>query len=181
MWRKQRLWVLFLVLVGTGASTLLLLQHKLAPTLNSYIWIAYIPCGLLLGAALLYYRYRSYAQIQDGGLKISNLFSSIVIGYDLIRAARVQPLNQHFLEGRRKLVRPMGRRLLDKPALFVRLRGDDSQVAAIRKRLGRQLAFEDVVALPVPDPDALSWELTSRLPEKTGVNMGGARRRKRGR
>ncbi len=51
----------------------------------------------------------------------------------------------------------------------------------IRRKLGRQLASPDAVAIPVPDPDALSWEISSRLPERAGANLGGQRRRRRGR
>jgi hypothetical protein len=70
---------------------------------------------------------------------------------------------------------------MPKPALFIRLRGDEAQLAQLRKKLGAQLVAGDTVALPLPDPNAMSWEVSSRLPERTGVNLGGQRRRKRAR
>ena len=39
--------------------------------------------------------------------------------------------------------------------------------------------YEDTIAIPVPDPDALAWEITSHLPERIGQNLGGGKRRKR--
>ena len=38
---------------------------------------------------------------------------------------------------------------------------------------------EDTIAIPVPDADAVVWEVNSHLPERLGQNQGGARRRKR--
>jgi hypothetical protein len=66
-----------------------------------------------------------------------------------------------------------------KPALFVRLRGDEDELAAIKKKLGGRVAYEDMIALPLKDADALSWEISSRLPDRLGQNQGGGRRRKR--
>lgn len=179
MWRRQRLWVLFLVLVGTGASTLLLFTHRFSADLNSYIWLAYIPSGLLLGAVLTYYRRRSYAETTPNGLKVSSLLSSLVIDYEDIRGARVQPLKLHFQEERRRQIRPVARPLLEKPALFVRLKAEEADLAQIRRKLGSQLAASDMVVLPIPDPDAFAWDVTSRLPDRGGVNLGGQKRRKR--
>ena len=68
---------------------------------------------------------------------------------------------------------------VDKPALFIRIRGDDGELAAIKKTLGVRLMYEDTIAIPVPDPDALAWEITSHLPERIGQNLGGGKRRKR--
>jgi hypothetical protein len=73
------------------------------------------------------------------------------------------------------VVRP----LLEKPALFVRVRGDEAEVAAIKKRLGGRLVYEDQIILPVADADAAAWEISSRLPMRLGQNQGGGRRRKR--
>jgi hypothetical protein len=73
----------------------------------------------------------------------------------------------------------MAKPYLAKPALFIRLRKDDPVTVALVRKLGPRLAYEDTIALPIPDPDAFAWEITSRLPEKLGQNLGGRRRRKR--
>lgn len=69
--------------------------------------------------------------------------------------------------------------LMDKPALFIRLRGDEEEVGAIRKKLGARLAYEDTIAMPVPDADAVAWAIAAHLPMNVGQNLGGGKRRKR--
>ncbi len=180
MWRRQRLWPVLLMGAGVIFSIVTLYGRHWVIDANSAVWLAYIPCGLLFAAGLLYYRRRNYAEVTEAGLKISNLLSSVLIGYDQIRSTRIQPLERHFQDGRQRFLRPTMRRdLRDKPALFVRLRGDEPELAQIRKKLGAQLAYEDTVALPLPDPDAMAWEVSSRLPERTTANLGGGRRRRR--
>jgi hypothetical protein len=183
MWRRQRLWSLFLLVVGVGASvaTLVYPPFRSNPGSSSFNWIffAYIPAGLLLGGGLLFYRWRSRVEVTDEGLKIGNLFSEVFIEYELVRTVRVQPLDRHFQDTRKRLIRPISRPLMPRPALFLRLKGDEGRLAFIKKKLGTQLYADETIALPVPDPDALSWEITGRLPERAGVNLGGRRRRKR--
>jgi hypothetical protein len=67
---------------------------------------------------------------------------------------------------------------MEQPALFLKLRGEE-ELAYFARKLGPRLYHDGSVALPVPDPDAAAWEITSRLPERPQVNMGGGRRRKR--
>jgi hypothetical protein len=181
MWRSQRLWVLMLVLAGLVVSPAMLIVNHGRFNSNVGVFLLYLPLGLLYGAAMLYYRQRSAVEVTEEGLKVSKLLRGVVIGYDLIRGARVQKLETHFQEGRKRLVRPINKPLLTKDALFVRLRGDDPRAAEVRRLLGTQFYADDTVAFPVPDPDAMAWEITSRLPERTSVNMGGQRRRKRAR
>jgi hypothetical protein len=62
------------------------------------------------------------------------------------------------------------------------VRGDEMQLAAIKKRLGlfkSRLMDGETIAIPVPDADAAVWQISSHLPERIGQNQGGARRRKR--
>jgi hypothetical protein len=179
MWRNQRMWVILLVLAGLVISPAMFILDHERFNQNTAVFLLYLPFGLLYGAAMLWYRQRSAVEVTEDGLKIGRLFRPVVIGYDLIRNARVQKLETHFQEGRKRLVRPLNKPLLPRDALFLRLRADDDRTAALRRTLGSQLVADDVVAIPVPDPDAMSWEITSRLPERTGVNMGGQRRRKR--
>ncbi len=181
MWRAQRIWALILLVFGFFGSVSLLVGNKGRIDQTVLVFIGYIPAAAILGGLLLYYRRRSCAEVTEGGLRVSGLLSSVVIEYDQIRSARVQPLERHFEGARKRLVRRPAKPLMEKPALFVRVRGDEAALANLRRKLGSQLVADDTVALPVPDPDALAWEVSSRLPAATGTNLGGQRRRKRGR
>jgi len=182
MWRNQRIWPIVIVLTGLVAlPASVVVNHGHINGANTELFLLYVPLGLLYGAGMLYNRQRSALDVTEGGLKVSRLLRSVVIGYDLIRNTRVQKLETHFLEGRKRLIRPINRPLMSKDALFVRLKGDDPRTAEVRRLLGSQLVADDILAVPIPDPDAMAWEITSRLPERTGVNLGGQRRRKRAR
>ena len=181
MWRNQRLWVLMLVVAGLVISPAMFILDHGRFNSNTAIFLLYLPLGLLYGAAMLYHRQRSAVEATDDGLKVSRLIRSVVIGYDLIRSVRVQKLELHFQEGRKRLIRPINRPLMTKDALFLRLRADDPRMGEVRRQLGSQVVADDTVAIPVPDPDAMAWEVSSRLPERTSVNLGGQRRRKRAR
>ncbi len=178
LWRQQRFFAGFLVAVGVGMTALLLYKGQLTSTSN-LIWALYIPSGLLLGGAFLFYKHRSYAEPLEDALKVSALRSSVLIPYETIRSVKVQPLSLAFLDKRKRMVAPMMRALMDKPALFVRLRSDEDELAEIKKKLGGRVAYDDMIALPLKDADALSWEISSRLPDRLGQNQGGGRRRKR--
>jgi hypothetical protein len=180
MWRRQRLWVFFLLVVGVVMGGFAYTQRHTAGYTNFLIFLAYIPGGLILGGLLLLYRYRSYVEAADGGLKISTFLSNLVIDYQAIRWAKVYPLSTHFeAKERRRYVRTANRQLMSGPALFVKLSGEDVDLDRIRRKLGPQIVSGDVVAVPLADSDAMSWEVTSRLPERAAANMGGRRRGKR--
>jgi hypothetical protein len=179
MWRRQRIWALLLIVVGAVMSVAMVVSQKGVFNSNAAVMLTYIPAGLLFGSLLLVYRRRSYAEVKDSGLRVSNLLRSVLIPYEAIRGTRVQLLGLHFQDTRKRYIRPVSRPLMQRPALFVRLRGDEDQLAALRRRLGSQLAAGDMVALPIPDPDAMAWEISARLPERTAVNLGGGRRRRR--
>jgi hypothetical protein len=178
LWRQQRFFAAFLIAVGVVMTILLIYQGQIAKTAN-LIWVLYIPSGLLLGGAFLLYKRRSYVEAQDGGVRIGTLRSSVLIDYDRIRGVRVQPLRLAFQDRRSRMIAPMMKPLIDKPALFVRLRGDDEEVADIKKLLGTRMMYEDTIALPLRDADAVAWEISSRLPDRLGQNQGGGKRRKR--
>ena len=178
MWRQQRFFAGFLVVVGVVMTGLVIYQHQLTKA-NSAVWLLYVPSGFLLGGAFLYYRWRSHVQVQEAGVKISTLLSSVMIDYESIKSVRSQPLRTHFLDRRSRMVAPIMKSQIDKPALFIRVRGDDAELAALKKKLGSRLRNEDTIAIPVPDPDAAVWEITSQLPERLGQNQGGSRRRTR--
>jgi hypothetical protein len=173
------MWPLVMVSIGVVLTVFWVISRRGVFDANAAIVLAYVPIGLVFGGVLLLHRRRSYTEVADQGLIVSGLLRTVPVSYDLVRSVRVQKLEMHFQDNRKRLVRPLTRPLMPKPALFVRLRGDDPRVAELRRRLGSQLVSEDTIALPIPDPDAMAWEVTSRLPEKTGVNLGGQRRRKR--
>jgi hypothetical protein len=188
MWRQQRFFAGFLVVVGVVMSAILLYQRQLITIDDaghivyhgtSLIWLLYVPTGLLLGGAFLLYRYRSNVQPLEDALKVSTLLSSVTIDYDRIRSVKVQQLNMHFQDKRRRMVVGMMKPLIDKPALFIRLRGTDEEIAEFRKQLGSRLMHEDTIAIPVPDADVVAWEISAHLPERLGQNQGGGKRRKR--
>jgi hypothetical protein len=178
LWRQQRFFAGALIAIGLGMSALLLYQGQLGKTTN-LIWAAYIPSGILLGGVFLLYKYRSFVQALDDGVRVSALRSSVLIDYDDIRSVKVQPLKLAFLDSRKRMVAPMMRPLLERPALYLRLRSDEAAMAALKKKLGARVVYDDMIVLPLKDADAVSWEISSRLPERLGQNQGGGRRRKR--
>src|SRR3981081_1714052 len=157
LWRQQRFFAGFLIAVGVVMTGLLISQGQIAKSAN-VIWLMYIPSGLLLGGAVLLYKRRSYVEALDGGVKVSTLRSSVLIDYEKIRGVKVQPLKLHFQDRRSRMVAPMMKPLLEKPALFVRLRGADEEVADLKKRLGSRMMFEDTIALHPTDADAGTCE-----------------------
>ncbi len=181
LWQQQRFFAGLLVGAGLIATALAVYRGQvLSPTFT--VWLVYIPAGLLLGGGILLYRYRSHVKVLDEGVKISTMLTSVVIDYDSIRSVKALPLRQHFMDSRSKMVAPIMKQHIDKPAVFLKLKGDDTQLAAIKKKLGLfrgRLMADDTIAIPVPDADTVVWEISAHLPERVGQNQGGARRRKR--
>jgi hypothetical protein len=178
LWRQQRFFAGFLVAVGVVMTLLLVYQGQLKQP-SQLIWVLYIPSGLLLGGAFLLYRRRSHVQVLEEGVKISNLLSTVVLPYESVRSVKAMPLRQHFQDRRSRMIAPIMKQYVDKPALFIRVRGDETELASMKKRLGARLMHEDTIAVPVPDADAAAWEISSRLPDRLGQNQGGGKRRKR--
>ncbi len=178
LWRWQRFYAGLLVVVGLIAGGVVVYEHQPINSGN-IIWLFYAPIGLVLAGAFLVYRWRSFVEPLEAGLKVSTLFSNVVIDYEDIRMVKVQPLKVAFQDKKRGKVARIMKPLLEKPALFVRIRGDDAKLAAIKRRLGSRLFYEDTIAMPIPDADAASWEIAARLPYRMGQNLGGGRRRKR--
>ena len=181
LWQQQRFFAGLLLAAGLVATGIAVYRgQEFSPTFS--VWLMYVPAGLLLGGGILLYRYRSSVRVLDEGVKISSMFTSVVIDYDSIRSVKALPLRQHFLDSRSKMVAPIMKQHIDKPAVFIRVRGDDTQLSTVKRRLGLfrgRLMDEDTIAIPVPDADTVVWEISSHLPERTGQNQGGARRRKR--
>ena len=181
MWRRQWYFGVLLIVVGVAIPLVSLVFPATGRSLgaSSPIWALYVPGGCLLLAGLLFYRWRNHVKVGEDRLHVSNLLSAADIDYGLIRGVRVQPLKTAFEPAGRKRYRsPIMRNYEEKPALFLRLRRDDPETARIVRRLGHRMGYEDTLAIPVPDPDALSWEIGARLPDKVGVNLGGQRGRR---
>ncbi len=181
LWLQQRFFAGLLLLAGVVATGIAIYQGQLFSPAFA-VWLVYIPTGLLLGGAILLYRWRSNLQVLDGGVRISSMFASVDIDYESIRWVKALPLRQHFQERRSRMIAPIMKQHIDKPAVFIKVRGDETELAQVKKRLGifrSRLMDEDVIAVPVPDADTVVWEISAHLPERLGQNQGGARRRKR--
>src|SRR5947207_4940545 len=103
MWRQQRFFAAFLIIVGLVMTGILVYQNKLFVQSN-LIWLLYVPSGLLLGGGFLFYKWRSFIAAEEQGLKVSGLFSTVVIDYDQIRMVKVQPLNLAFQDRRSRMI-----------------------------------------------------------------------------
>jgi hypothetical protein len=181
LWMQQRFFAGVLVAAGIVATGIALYQRQLF-TPGFAVWLIYIPTGFLLGGGILLYRRRSHVQVLDSGVKISNMLNNVLIDYDSIRSVKALPLRQHFLEGRARMIAPIMKQHIDKPALFIKVRGDETELAEIKKHLGlfkSRLMDESTIAIPVPDADAAVWEISAHLPERVGQNQGGSKRHKR--
>src|SRR5579872_1834414 len=87
LWQQQRFFAGLLLVVGVAASGLALYRGQLfSPGFAA--WILYIPAGLALGGAVLFFRYRSHVKVEEGGVRISSLLSSVLIDYDSIKSAK---------------------------------------------------------------------------------------------
>jgi hypothetical protein len=181
LWLQQRFFAGLLLLAGVVATGIAIYQGQLFSPAFA-VWLVYIPTGLLLGGAILIYRWRSNLRVLDSGVRISSLFSSVLIDYDSIKSVKALPLRQHFQDRRSKMIAPIMKQHIDKPAVFIRVRGDETELARIKKQLGifrSRLMNDDTIAIPVPDADTVVWEISAHLPERVGQNQGGSRRRKR--
>jgi hypothetical protein len=181
LWLQQRFFAGLLLAAGIVATGIAVYQGQLFSPAFA-VWLVYIPTGLLLGGAILLYRWRSNLKVLENGVEISSMFNDVVIDYDSIRWVKALPLRQHFQDKRSRMIAPIMKQHIDKPAVFIKVRGDESELAEIKKRLGifrSRLLYDQTIAIPVPDADTVVWEISAHLPERLGQNQGGARRRKR--
>ena len=181
LWQQQRFFAGLLLAAGLVATGIAIYQgHLFSPAFA--VWLIYIPTGLLLGGVLLLYRSRSNLQVLDDGVRISSMFNRVDIDYDSIRWVKALPLRQHFQERRSRMIAPIMKQHIDKPAVFIKVRADETRLADIKKHLGifrSRLMDDDMIAVPVPDADTVVWDISAHLPDRLGQNQGGARRRKR--
>jgi len=181
LWLQQRFFAGLLLLAGVVATGIAIYQGQLFSPAFA-VWLIYIPTGILLGGAILLYRWRSNLRVLDDGVRISSMLQNVVLDYDSIKSVKALPLRQHFQDKRSRMIAPIMKQHIDKPAVFIKVRGDETELAQIKKRLGifrSRLMYDDTIAVPVPDADTVVWEISAHLPERLGQNQGGARRRKR--
>ena len=176
-WRQNRTLVLILLALGVGTGAYYgFVRHDV----NGLFGAAYILMAILLGGFYLLRRRRSYVEPAEDGLRIGKLFSTLKIDYDSIRTARVLPLRQVIPDtGKKRYLPPPVRAHLDSQSLVLRFKGEPEQIAAVTRGLGPRHVFENSAVFPVPNPEAAAREVARHLPEGTGSNLGGARRRGR--
>src|SRR5438270_4978806 len=102
LWMQQRFFAGLLLLAGVVATGIAIYQRQLFSPAFA-IWLVYIPTGLLLGGAILLYRWRSNLRVQEDGVRISSMLQSVVIDYDSIKSVKALPLRQHFQDKRSKM------------------------------------------------------------------------------
>lgn len=181
LWKRNWFMAPFLLLMGAGFSVYFVAVVK--TTHDVPILLA----ESLGGAALVLlffgsYRYLSYVKVTDEGLRFNWTFpfSSAVIPYDVIRSIRVADLSGFYPPARKSFINNMTKPLLDKPALYMRLGGDEATVARVSRKLGRRYVVDGTIAVPVPDPKSLAQEVSQRLPNRQlQQNLGGSKRHKR--
>jgi hypothetical protein len=181
-WRQNRMLVLILGALGVGtAGYYLLLRHGEA--VNGLYGVSYLAMAGLLGGFYFLRRRRSYVEPGESGLKVGGLFKSQLIAYDHIRTARVLPLRQVIPDtgpgGKKRYLAPPVKAHLDSPSLVLRFKGEPEEIAAVTRGLGPRHMFDGTAVFPVPNPESAAKEIARHLPEGTGANLGGARRRGR--
>lgn len=181
-WKQQRILVAFLLIGGVFFGS----QALTARSKAGLIWLVYIPLGLLWGGFYLLRRSRHAVSAGDDGVHIGRTFSTLTIPYESIRTARVLPLRQFVptapgANGRKPYIAPPVKAHLDTPSLVLRFQGEPSELAEVSKKLGRggRHIFDGSLVFPVNDAETVAREIAKHLPEGTGSNLGGARRRGR--
>ena len=181
LWKRNWFMAPILLLMGIGFSLYFVIYAK--TTRDVPILLA----ESLGGAALVLlffggYRYLSYVKVTEEGLRFNWTlpFSNALLPWEIIRNARVADLSGFYPPSRKSFINNMTKPLLDKPALYMKLGGDDATVARLTRKLGRRYVVDGTVAVPVPDPKSLAQEVSQRLPNRQlQQNLGGSRRRKK--
>ena len=181
MWKRN--WFMAPVLLVVGAGFSAYFAFGLKQTHDIPLLLA----EALGGAALILiffgsFRYFSYVQVTDSGLRFSWTFpfSTTVVPFELIRGTRVGDLRGFYPDSRKSYINAMTKPLLDKPAFYAKLGGDEAVVVRLTRKLGKRYVVDGTIAVPVPDPKSLAQEVSQRLPNRQlQHNLGGAKRPKR--
>jgi hypothetical protein len=177
LWKRNWPLAPVLLVVGGGLAALYW-NHKELPILVA---------ECLGGAGLIIiffgaFRRFSYVSVTEAGLRFNWTFpfTNTLVPFDVIRSTRVGELRAFYPDNRKSYVNAMTKPLLDKPAFYAKLGGDEATVARLSRRLGRRYVVDGTIAVPVPDPKSLSQEVSQRLPNRQlQQNLGGAKRPKR--
>lgn len=169
------------------APVLLVVGGVLAVVYRGQASLPLLVAECIGGAALILaffgaFRYFSYVEVTESGLRFNWTFpfNNTLVPYESIRSTRVADLRVFYPDTRKSYVNAMTKPLLDKPAFYAKLGGDEAVLARLSKKLGRRYVLDGTVAVPVPDPKSLSLEVSQRLPNRhVQQNLGGAKRSKR--
>jgi hypothetical protein len=181
LWKRNWFMAPMILIVGAGFSLYFVLVLKTTHD------IPLLLAEALGGAALILlffgsFRYFSYVQVTDTGLRFNWTFpfSSTEVPFESIRNTRVGDLRSFYPDSRKSYINAMTKPLLDKPAFFAKLGGDEASVVRLSRKLGKRYVVDGTIAVPVPDPKSLSLEVSQRLPNRQlQHNLGGAKRPKR--
>ncbi len=181
LWKRN--WFMAPMIIVIGAGFAVYFVFVLHTTRDIYLLLA----EALGGAALILlffggFRYFSYVEVIDSGLRFNWTFpfSSTVVPFDAIRSTRVGDLRGFYPDSRKSYINAMTKPLLDKPAFFAKLGGDEARVVRLSRKLGKRYVMDGTIAVPVPDPKSLAQEVSQRLPNRQlQHNLGGAKRPKR--
>jgi len=181
LWKRNWFMAPMIIIIGVGFTAYFLF------VLRTNQGISLLLAEALGGAALILlffgsFRYFSYVQVTETGLRFNWTFpfSSTVVPFESIRSTRVADLRSFYPETRKSYINAMTKPLLDKPAFFAKLGGDEASVVRLSRKLGKRYVVDGTIAVPVPDPKSLSLEVSQRLPNRQlQHNLGGAKRPKR--
>lgn len=177
LWKRNWPLAPVLLVVGGVLSVIYYKSHELPLLLAECVGGAALIL-LFFGA----FRRYSYVKVTPAGLLFNWTFpfTNTLVPFAAIRSTRVADLRAFYPDTRKSHVNAMTKPLLDKPAFYARLGGDEATVARLSKRLGRRYVVDGTIAVPVADPRSLSQEVSLRLPNRQlQHNLGGARRPKR--
>jgi hypothetical protein len=181
LWKRNWFMAPMLVVVGIGFSVYFAFVLKTPHDIPLLLAEALGGAGLILiffGS----FRYFSYVQVTDAGLRFNWTFpfSSTLVPFEAIRSTRVGDLRSFYPDNRKSYVNAMTKPLLDKPAFYAKLGGDEASVVRLSRKLGKRYVVDGTIAVPVPDPKSLAQEVSLRLPNRQlQHNLGGAKRPKR--
>ncbi len=177
-WRRYRTWLLLPATVFALAAVSL---SVLNPTAGSAFGYAVVAVALFAIASSMWTRQRfTFLVREDDMLVIRTMAASRRLGPSDIERARVARLSAvfHRPERRRLLPRPTDRWLATE-AITLRLR-DGVDRRALARLVGSRCVVDDLLVVPVVDPDGLLAELVQHVcPPPPVAGGGGARRRGR--
>ena len=177
LWKRNWPLAPVLLIVGGVLTVVYARSHELPLLLAECIGGAALII-LFFGA----FRRYSYVKVTDAGLLFNWTFpfSNTLVPFEVIRSTRVGDLRAFYPVTRKSYINAMTKPLLDKPAFYAKLGGDEATLARLSKKLGKRYLVDGTVAVPVPDPKSLSLEVSSRLSNRhVQQNLGGSKRPKR--